>query len=273
MARKKEAAVAGAPAWMTTFADLLAAILAFFVMLAAYSTQDKQKLQVVAGSMREAFGTQSELRFSGIIELDGLPTRTTLKNVSPAPEDGTDLPTPHERAAEEANMAAQQDKGFARAAVSLRQALSQMPDIADLASNIIMDITEDGLDIQLVDQDGRSMFKENSAQPTERVRKLLVAIAPVLRRLPNKVAITGHTAAARPGEVGERDQWPLSVGRAMAVRDMLANAGLPDSRFEEIAGRGQTQPLIADNPYLAVNRRVKLVLKADAPPLPPGIKP
>lgn len=273
MARKRESAVSGAPAWMTTFADLLATILAFFVMLAAYSTQDKQKLQVIAGSMREAFGTQSELRYSGIIELDGLPTRTALKNVKIAPEDGSDRPAPREHSTEEANLAAEQDKGFAHAALSLRQALSQMPDIAEMATNIIMDITEHGLDIQLVDQDGRSMFKENSAQPTERVRKLLVAIAPVLRRLPNKVSITGHTAAARPGEIGERDQWPLSVGRAMAVRDMLANAGMPDSRFDEIVGRGQVQPLIADNPYLAVNRRVKLVLKADVPPLPPSIKP
>lgn len=275
MARRKPHPVSGAPVWMVTFADLLASVLAFFVMLAAYSTQDKQKLQVVAGSMREAFGTQKEIRYSGIIELDGQPFRTTLKNVGPERADApSDLTSPKDAPESDAKPSPSDSaRAFASAAVSLRQALREMPEIAEFATNIIISVTDDSLNIQLVDLEGRSMFAENAVQPNERVRKLMLAVAPTIRRLSNKVVISGHTAAPRPGHPGEADQWGLSVGRAMAVREMLANAGLPDDRFGSITGKGTTEPMIKDNPYLAVNRRISLTLKADAPPLPNALTP
>ncbi len=74
MARRKEAH-GGGHGWFVTFADLMGLLVSFFVMLVAFSSQDQQKLQIVAGSMRDAFGTQNNVRYSGIIEVDGLPTR------------------------------------------------------------------------------------------------------------------------------------------------------------------------------------------------------
>ena len=73
MARRKEAH-GGGHGWFVTFADLMGLLVSFFVMLVAFSNQDQQKLQIVAGSMRDAFGTQNSVRYSGIIEVDGLPT-------------------------------------------------------------------------------------------------------------------------------------------------------------------------------------------------------
>ena len=81
MAKKKREEAHGGHGWFVTFADLMALLLAFFVMLVAFSTQDSAKLKIVAGSMRDAFGVQTEARYSGIIESDGLPTRPKLKNV------------------------------------------------------------------------------------------------------------------------------------------------------------------------------------------------
>jgi len=79
-----------------TFADLMALMMSFFVMLVAFSTQDKQKMQIVAGSMRDAFGVQ-QVRFNGIIETDGLPTKPTLKNVARiSPEEASNTPGPNE---------------------------------------------------------------------------------------------------------------------------------------------------------------------------------
>ena len=75
MAKKKREEAHGGHGWFVTFADLMALLLAFFVMLVAFSSQDKDKLKIVAGSMREAFGVQTEVRYSGIVESDGLPTR------------------------------------------------------------------------------------------------------------------------------------------------------------------------------------------------------
>ena len=79
MAKRKEAH-GGGHGWFVTFADLIGLLVAFFLMLVAYSTQDQAKLQVVAGSMRDAFGVQDKVRYSGIIEVMGLPTRPKLKN-------------------------------------------------------------------------------------------------------------------------------------------------------------------------------------------------
>ncbi len=97
MAKKKREEAHGGHGWFVTFADLMALLLAFFVMLVAFSNQDQDKLKIVAGSMREAFGVQTESRYSGIVESDGLPTRPKLKNVAHIPpEEASNTPTPDE---------------------------------------------------------------------------------------------------------------------------------------------------------------------------------
>ncbi len=274
MARKKRGGHGG-HGWFVTFADLMALLMSFFVMLAAYSSQDKAKLQIVAGSMREAFGNQKDIRLAGIVETDGIPTGTYVKNarIRPLP-DATDTPGPAKNQPHEDGLQdPAQDRGFALAAASLRQALRDMPEIAEVSRNILVEVSETGIDIQLVDQEGRAMFAEGKSQPNERMRKVLAALAPTLRRMPNKITISGHTATPRPGAPPEGDPWELSVGRANAVREIMANAGVPSDRFASVSGKGDTEPLVKDNPYLPYNRRVGIVLKADAPPLPANIKP
>src|SRR6478735_9920814 len=99
MAKKKAGAHGGGGhGWFVTFADLMGLLVAFFVMLVAFSTQDAAKLQVVAGSMRDAFGVQDKVRYSGIIEVPGLPTRPKLKNVANIdPKDASPNPGPDDR--------------------------------------------------------------------------------------------------------------------------------------------------------------------------------
>src|SRR5215213_1164809 len=98
MAKKKAGAHGGGGhGWFVTFADLMGLLVAFFVMLVAFSNQDQRKLQIVAGSMREAFGMQTAVRYSGVIEVDGLPTRPKLKNAAQInPEEASATPTPDE---------------------------------------------------------------------------------------------------------------------------------------------------------------------------------
>src|SRR3954468_3478133 len=98
MAKKKREEGHGGHGWFVTFADLMALLLAFFVMLVAFSTQDSNKLKIVAGSMRDAFGTQTAVRYSGIVESDGLPTRPKLKNAEHiAPEESSANPSPDDK--------------------------------------------------------------------------------------------------------------------------------------------------------------------------------
>src|SRR3954447_8121230 len=272
--RKKGGGHAGGHGWYVTFADLMALLMSFFVMVAAYSTQDQKKLQLVAGSMRDAFGVKRESRFAGIIEQDGIPTRTLLKNAREAPPDvAADETSPNELIRKDGISINGFDRGFALAAASLRQALQDMPEIAEVSRNIIIEETKDGLNISLVDQDGRSMFPDGAIQPYERTRRVLEAIAPTLRRMPNRVSVTGHTSALRPGIRPSTSTWDLTAGRAVTVREILAGRGLPDDRFAIVAGKADVEPMFPDNPYLAANRRVTVTLLKEAPPVPFGTKP
>lgn len=265
----------GGHGWFVTFADLMALLMSFFVMVAAYSTQDQKKLQLVAGSMRDAFGTTKDSRYAGIVEQDGIPVRERLRNPRNAPpEEASDRPTPPSQGKEGSESPwFRKDFGFALAAASLRQALQDMPEIAELSKNIIVEDTKEGLNVSIIDQDGRSMFGTGSVQPYERTRKILDALAPTLRRLNHRVTVTGHTAAMRPGQRPEGPAWELSTGRATAVQEILAAGGVPDDRFALVAGKADVDPMFPDNPYLAANRRVTVTLMNEPPAMPFGAGP
>ena len=274
MAKKKRGGAHGGHGWFVTFADLMALLMSFFVMVAAYSTQDQKKLQLVAGSMRDAFGVSRESRYAGIIEQDGIPTRSKLKNPQRAsPEEASDHTRPQDGEIKDEGLSVAYNRAFGLAAASLRQAMQEMPEIAELSKNIIIEETKDGLNISLVDQDGRSMFPDGSTQPYDRTRRVLEKIAASIRRMPNRVTVTGYTAAARPGGRPFGSPWDLSAGRAITVRAILATNGVPDDRFSSVAGKADTEPMFPDNPYLAANRRVTVTLLKEAPPLPHNQKP
>lgn len=273
MARKK--GHVGGHGWFVTFADLMALLMSFFVMLTAFSTQDKQKMQAVAGSMREAFGTQKEHRYDGIVELNGIPVKPNLRNVRTAtPEQASDFtaPTPFTQRIEGLELV-KADRKFALAAVSLRQALQEQPEIAELSKNIVIEETKDGLDIQIVDQDGRSMFPDGSKLPFERTRILLEKLAPQLRKMSNRIRVTGHTAASRSAARPGSGAWALSTERALAVRDILAQNGVPDDRFSGVLGKADTEPLFPDDPTMAANRRISILVMNEVHPLPTGARP
>src|SRR5919198_6460985 len=122
MARRKDGGHGGGHGWFVTFADLMGLLVSFFVMLVAFSTQDQAKLQVVAGSMRDAFGVQDRVRYSGIIEVLGLPTRPKLKNAAPIPpEEASATPTPDDKGRQQTyGEKFDDDRAFALAAASLR---------------------------------------------------------------------------------------------------------------------------------------------------------
>ena len=274
MARRKEAH-GGGHGWFVTFADLMGLLVSFFVMLVAFSNQDQQKLQIVAGSMRDAFGVQNNVRYSGIIEVDGLPTRPKLKNAAHIqPEDASATPTPddndHNR---QFGSHFKNDQAFSLAAASLRQALQDMPELTEASKHIMVEETKEGLNIEIVDQDGRSMFPEGSKDPYERTRVIIQKLAGPLKAQPYRISVTGHTAATHETPQPGYGPWSLSADRANAVRQILEGEGMPSASFYEIGGKADTDPLFPDDPYMAANRRVTITLMHEASPVPPGLKP
>jgi len=276
MAKKKRGdAHGGGHGWFVTFADLMGLMMSFFVMLVAFSNQDQQKLKIVAGSMREAFGVQSEARYSGIIESDGLPTRAKLKNTAHiAPEEASNTPTPDEReASRTAGARLKTDREFALASASLRPALQDMPELTEVSKHIMFEETTQGLNLEIVDQDGRSMFADGSKVPYERTRRLIQKLAVPLKSTPLRISIVGHTAAGFVPTRSDYGAFDLSADRANAVRQILEREGLPPAHIFAVSGKADSQPLFPDDPSLSANRRVTITLMREDPPLPPGLKP
>src|SRR5215218_3687481 len=220
MAKKKREEAHGGHGWFVTFADLMALLLAFFVMLVAFSTQDANKLKIVAGSMREAFGVQTEARYSGIIESDGLPTRPKLKNAAHIPpEEASNTPTPDEQERSVAQGARLKiDREFALASASLRQALQDMPELTEISKHIMFEETRQGLNLEIVDQDGRSMFADGSKVPYDRTRRLIEKLSVPLKATPLRVSIAGHTAAGFVPTRSDYGAFDLSADRAKIGR-------------------------------------------------------
>jgi chemotaxis protein MotB len=275
MARKKAAAHGGGHGWFVTFADLMGLLVAFFVMLVAASTQDAKKLAQVAGSMRDAFGSQTALRYTGIIEVDGLPTRPRLKNADKIkPEDSSATPTPDEKSRNRSfGVRTETDGSFALAAVSLRQAMQDMPEITELSKHVMIEETKQGLNIEIMDQNGRSMFPEASKEPYERTRRLVQRLSASMKALPYRISISGHTAASKQAGKPNYGPWDLSADRANSIRKILEEEGVPTGNFYMVAGRADTQPLFPDDPFIAANRRVTITLMREAPPMPISLKP
>jgi chemotaxis protein MotB len=144
-----------------------------------------------------------------------------------------------------------------------------MPEIAELSKQVIMEITPEGLRIQIVDQEGRSMFPPGDARPYERTQRLLAAISGIISELPNRLAISGHTDGSPPNRAGQSN-WELSADRANASRRVLQATGIPSDRISSVSGKADSEPLFPDDPTLPGNRRVSITLLREAPVLPPN---
>jgi chemotaxis protein MotB len=148
-----------------------------------------------------------------------------------------------------------------------------MPELTELSKHIMIEETKQGLNIEIVDQNGRSMFPEGSKEPYERTRRLIQRLAAPLKATPFRVSITGHTSAIRlPAQPGY-GPWELSADRANAIRKQLEADGVPTSHFFMVAGKADTQPLFPDDPFVAANRRVTITLMREEPPMPVGARP
>jgi chemotaxis protein MotB len=213
--------------------------------------------------------------YSGIIEVLGLPTRPKLRNAAHIdPSEASATPSPEESDRQRSYGARlKEDRKFSLASASLRQALQEMPEIAEASKHIMLEETKQGLNIEIVDQDGRSMFPEGGKEPYERTRKLLQKIAPQLKAMPYRLSIVGHTASTKVAPKPGYGPWELSADRANAVRQILESEGIPSGNIFMVAGKADTDPLFPDDPYMSPNRRVTVTLMREEPPLPDNLTP
>ena len=170
--------------------------------------------------------------------------------------DSPRAPTPAELRAERARIEKVQ---LEAAAEQIREAVRSDPALAGLANQLAIDLTPEGLRIQILDEDRSPMFATGSAVPNDRARQLLQKVAPVLVRLPEAISLSGHTDST-PFRGGERTNWELSAERANATRRLLLEAGLPEQRIRNVTGNADRDPLLPQDPLAAANRRIAIVV-------------
>jgi chemotaxis protein MotB len=268
-------------AWKVAYADFVTAMMAFFLLMWLINTTTPEQKRGIADYFAAQNISKSSSGAGGVLagtvfgaegsRAGGAMTAMTAQQAPSRPQEQTRSTTDGElkSGATDAQMP---NREFEQAEISLRQAMQQMPDIAELSRNLIVNETAEGLNIQLVDQEGQAMFQPGTAVPLPRTRALLQQVARIVDRLPNRIAITGHTDAVNFEGPNGMTNWELSAARANAARAVLASQGIESDRIFEVSGKAGTDPLLPNDPYASSNRRISILLMREAPVIPPGYR-
>jgi len=281
-------------AWKVAYADFVTAMMAFFLLMWLINTTTPEQKRGIADYFAAQSISQTSSGAGGVLggtvlgqaaqRAGGSASFTANSPPTPpatptrAKDEGTHTASSASASGQTsdsqepsddhlARMApSSRDEQFASAAESIRQAMQEMPDIAALSRQVVMDQTPEGLRIQLVDQDGKPMFAPGSSEPLPYTKKLLAVIAGIIDRLPNRISISGHTNT-EPGD-SAASNWQLSAERAEAARVIITAAGVNNDRIYEVSGRASSEPLLPEDPSASANRRLSILLMKEAPPIP-----
>ena len=146
----------------------------------------------------------------------------------------------------------------------LLKAIKDDPELMGMEEQVMIDLTREGLRIQIIDKEGRAMFPSASARMHKRTRRLMARVATSVRTQRNKVVISGHTDS-KPFRGGNRryGNWELSADRANAARRVLVKDGVARDRISKVTGRAANEPLVPEDPESARNRRISIMLLFD----------
>ncbi len=272
-------------AWKVAYADFVTAMMAFFLLLWLLSaTTEDQKKGIseyftpasVSLSSGGAGGLLGGLALSPGASASASSSAPVIVSIaSPPPPQPTKVVeetkgADKEKEAQERFKAQQEQAAFDSASDALKRAIEEDPEIRDLKNQMIIDMTPEGMRIQLTDKDGGSMFAAGSAQVTSKTRKLLSTVAKVMEKLPNRVSIAGHTDASPFNRQGYTN-WELSSDRANSSRRVLTESGVIVERMARVIGKAATEPLNEEDPLKPENRRITIVLMREASVLPPEL--
>jgi len=283
-------------AWKIAYADFVTAMMAFFPLLWLISMTTPEQQQGLADYVAPAAVSLSSSGAGGVMggnamdDTGNLMSGSSVEVVVEAPASPQSADTGAAEASlggparqqgsenqassdSEFNLKAIDSQAFHSAAASIRQAWQAMPELTPFMDNLLIEQTEDGLDIQIIDQQGQPMFPEGSKYPLEPTRAAIAAIAPVVQQLNAQITISGHTAAGGRYDNPRYGPWELSADRANVVRSVLGEFGLSEDRIKSVIGRATDEPFFPNDPYMAANERVRITVLQVPPPVPAGLRP
>ena len=251
-------------AWKIAYADFVTAMMAFFLLmwlLGSTTEGDKKGIADFFGSplkvaMKGGSGSGDSshivtgggkdlTRQSGQVKQGDIETQKRTFNLRALKEE--------QRKAERARLEELKEK--------VEDVLANNPRLASLGGQIRLDMTKEGLRIQIVDENNRPMFDSGSAVVKPYMRELLRELGEVLSEVPNRLTLEGHTDAL-PFSAGERgySNWELSADRANASRRELILGGLPEARTLRVQGLASSKLLDSKAPESPVNRRISIIV-------------
>ena len=263
---KKSGHVAHGGAWKIAYADFVTAMMAFFLLmwlLGSTTEGDKKgiadyfasplKLALMNGG--SGSGDSSHLikgggedltRQGGQVKKGELKADRSTINV-------------HQLKAEQARAEVARLQNLKK---KMEEKIAANPKLAGMASQILMEMTRDGLRIQIVDQEGRAMFASGSAVVAPAMRDLLRDLGSILAEVPNRLTLEGHTDALPFGGGSERgySNWELSADRANASRRELIAGGLPDEQVLRVQGLAASNLFDRRDPAAPANRRISIIV-------------
>ena len=257
-------------AWKIAYADFVTAMMAFFLLMWLLGSTAKGDLQGIAAH----FSMPLKVALMGG---DGAGNSTSVisgggKDIASANgqrnRSSTTDATPRRMTREEmkSEIAKQDAARIANLQQKIKELIAANPKLAEFGSQIKMEITPDGLQIQIVDDQNRPMFDSGSAMVKPYMRDILRAIGSALNGVDNRISLSGHTDASPygNGDLGYGN-WELSADRANESRRELVAAGMPDNKLAQVVGMASSKLADEREPLSPANRRISiLVLTRDA---------
>lgn len=246
--------VAHGGAWKIAFADFMTATAAFFLMLWVLGGTNDEEMKAMAEFFRDPSVIESspvslvESKEAGrtsdaMIDMGGF--KDSPKGTE-GDEDGSG------KAQEKAQMEAMK--------LALEQKIAESSTLSELKDQLKIDVTPNGLQIQILDDRKRPMFGSGVDLPKEYASKLLQEVGKVLASTNNKISIAGHTDSSGYHDSSEYTNWELSADRANAARRLLLQGGVSSDRIAQAVGMADTVPFDKENPYNPRNRRISIIV-------------
>ncbi|MFV8833564.1 flagellar motor protein MotB [Aquisalimonas sp.] len=249
--KKQEAAHGGS--WKVAFADFMTAMFALFLVLWLVSVVDDDQRRGIANYFQNptAYQDAGEQPGDNLIDLEG---------GSETPLDIAD--SPREPTVEDIMRVAEdyQRDRMESLQADLEDAIEQSQALEPFKDHLLLDITPEGLRIQLVDKRNRPMFDLGEDDLRDYAEAILMELGEVINAVPNKISLTGHTDAVAFTDPDEYDNWELSADRANSARRALLAGGTEAERIAQVTGLADTVLFDKENPQNPINRRISIVV-------------
>jgi chemotaxis protein MotB len=251
-------------AWKLAYADFVTAMMAFFLLMWLLGTTDPSYRQGISEYFKDPWkpsmeGGANTGDATSVIKGGGDDLTLSEGQVKMTNKGKEDI-TAEAGESEEADKEKDQ-KRLEALESKIEQMIETDPVLQPYEDQLMIDITEEGLRIQIIDEEGRPMFNSASAKMAEYAAQILHEIAPVINELPNKISIAGHTDARPfPGGGQGYSNWELSADRSNAARKELIRGGLKEDKMMRVVGLSSSAPLVANDPLHATNRRISITV-------------